>query len=52
MKKNSKKKDNQIFDSIRKPIAPKGSTFKTRKGENDRNKKHKGNIFDQFDKSE
>jgi len=42
-KKNKKKKsETAIFDSIRKPTAPSGGTFKTRKKELDRKKKHKG----------
>ena len=43
-KKKSKKKNRvgEIFNSIRKPVAPKGSKFKTRKHELDRKKKHKG----------
>ncbi len=44
-KKGKKKKDpNHIFNSIRKPVAPKGSKFKTRKDELDRKKKHKGKV--------
>jgi hypothetical protein len=48
-KKSKNKKRNkvgEIFDSIRKPVAPKGSKFKTRKGELTRKKKHKGKIED------
>ncbi len=41
-KKSKKKNPNLIFDSIRKPIAPKGSRFKTRKDELPRKQKHKG----------
>ncbi len=41
-KKKSKKKNRPVFDSIRKPIAPKGTRFKTRKDELERKKKHKG----------
>ena len=41
-KKKSKKKHKGIFDSIRKPLAPRTRKFKTRKGETDRKKKHKG----------
>lgn len=41
-KKKSKKKHKGIFDSIRKPLAPRTKKFKTRKGELLRKKKHKG----------
>ena len=42
-KKKAKKKNRvgEIFASIRKPVAPKGKTFKTRKNELDRKMKHK-----------
>lgn len=40
--RKKKKKEKPIFDSIRKPVAPKGQKFKSRKKELNRKKKHKG----------
>lgn len=37
-----KKKEKGIFDGIRKPSPPPSKKHKTRKGELDRKKKHKG----------
>jgi len=45
-KKRKNTSETQIFDSIRKPVAPKGQRFKTRKDELDRKKKHKGKDFE------
>jgi hypothetical protein len=42
MKKKQKNKENQIFESIRKTTAPPSQKFKTRKGELERKRKHKG----------
>lgn len=44
-KKKSKKKNRvgEIFNSIRKPMPPKGGKFKTRKNELERKAKHKNN---------
>lgn len=47
-----KKKENQIFGSIRKETAPPSQTFKTKKGQLDRKAKHKGKISPEVDKSE
>jgi hypothetical protein len=40
--KKRKKSETPIYDSIRKPIAPKGQRFRTRKDELSRKQKHKG----------
>ncbi len=44
VKQMSKKKkdENEIFNGIRKKTAPPSKRIKTRKGESDRKKKHKG----------
>lgn len=42
-----KKKDKGIFEGIRKPVAKPTQTFKTRKDELDRKKKHKGKGEDE-----
>lgn len=46
MAKKKKKKETGIFEGIRKPVAPKGRTFKTRKDELERKKKHKNKNDD------
>lgn len=42
-----KKEENQIFKGIRKPLPPPSKKYKTRKGELDRKKKHKGREDEQ-----
>lgn len=46
MKNKKTKKQNTIFDGIRKMTAPPSQTFKTRKGELARKRKHKKSDLD------
>lgn len=45
--KKKQKKENQIFEGIRKLTAPPSKRFKTRKAELDRKKKHKGKDIEE-----